>query len=186
MTGIAPRPGRSFLAAVFLVILTQGFASGQTNPLWTESKVKNYLPHMTWPEVEDADEKGAVMLVPLGVIEQHGPHLPLGTDIYAATKMCSLMKSELGKQGILSVTAPLCGLASNRICLSGKSDLSRSITFTTGSPISLTTKTISHGPAYVCRQKLKKFSYSPFSKPQTGFMMETKGSPSLPALNVFK
>jgi creatinine amidohydrolase len=61
---------------------------------------------MTWPEVEDAAEKGAVMLVPLGVIEQHGPHLPLGTDIYAAAKMCSLMKSELRNQGVLSVIAP--------------------------------------------------------------------------------
>jgi creatinine amidohydrolase len=61
---------------------------------------------MTWPEVEEAAKKGAIMLVPLGVIEQHGPHLPLGTDIYAATTLCSLIKSELEKQGVLSVIAP--------------------------------------------------------------------------------
>src|SRR5471030_1403531 len=24
-----------------------------TNPLWHEQKVKNYLPHMSWPEVQD-------------------------------------------------------------------------------------------------------------------------------------
>ena len=61
---------------------------------------------MTWLDVEDAARKGAIMLAPLGVIEQHGPHLPLGTDIYAATLMCSLIKRELGKRGIMSVIAP--------------------------------------------------------------------------------
>jgi hypothetical protein len=30
----------------------------QTNPLWHTQKVKNYLPHMTWPEVED-EKSGA-------------------------------------------------------------------------------------------------------------------------------
>ncbi|MBW1801115.1 MAG: creatininase family protein, partial [Deltaproteobacteria bacterium] len=34
------------------------------------------------------------------------PHLPLGTDIYAATTMCSLVKNVLDDQGILSVIAP--------------------------------------------------------------------------------
>ena len=61
---------------------------------------------MTWPEVEEATKKGAIMLVPLGVIEQHGPHLPLGTDVYAAITLCSLIKSELDQQGVLSVIAP--------------------------------------------------------------------------------
>ena len=61
---------------------------------------------MTWPEVAEAAEKGAVMLVPLGVIEQHGPHLPLGTDIYAATTLCSLIRGELEKLGVPSVIAP--------------------------------------------------------------------------------
>jgi creatinine amidohydrolase len=61
---------------------------------------------MTWPELEEAAKKGAIMLVPIGVIEQHGPHLPLATDIYAAHFMCSVMKTELDKRGILSVIAP--------------------------------------------------------------------------------
>ena len=61
---------------------------------------------MTWLEVEEAARSGAIMLVPIGVIEQHGPHLPLGTDIYAAHLMCSQIKDALLKQGILSVIAP--------------------------------------------------------------------------------
>jgi creatinine amidohydrolase len=39
------------------------------------------LDHATWPEVEAAAGGGpATLLVPLGATEQHGPHLPLGTD----------------------------------------------------------------------------------------------------------
>jgi creatinine amidohydrolase len=36
----------------------------------------------TYQEVEEAASQHAIVLWPLGVIEEHGPHLPLGTDIY--------------------------------------------------------------------------------------------------------
>ena len=43
---------------------------------------KDTIADMTYPEVEQAVRDGAVALWALGVIEQHGPHLPLGTDVY--------------------------------------------------------------------------------------------------------
>jgi creatinine amidohydrolase len=61
---------------------------------------------MTWLEVDEAAKAGVLMLVPVGVIEQHGPHLPLGTDIYGAYLLCSLTKVHLHQQGIESVIAP--------------------------------------------------------------------------------
>ena len=36
---------------------------------------------LTWPEINDAVELGKVCLVPVGSVEQHGPHLPLDVDI---------------------------------------------------------------------------------------------------------
>ena len=63
----------------------------ETNPLFTQQKVKNYLPHMTWPEVEEALQRTDVALIPVGSIEQHGRHLPLGTDSYAAVEVCKLI-----------------------------------------------------------------------------------------------
>ncbi len=36
---------------------------------------------MTWIEVEEAAENNSIMLVPVGVIEQHGPYLPNGADV---------------------------------------------------------------------------------------------------------
>ena len=62
-----------------------------TNPVFTQEKVRNFLPHMTWPEVADALTRTDVALIPVGSIEQHGKHLPLGTDSYAAMEACKLI-----------------------------------------------------------------------------------------------
>src|SRR5512134_2673364 len=55
-------------------------ATAQTNPLWHEPKVKNFLPHMTWPDVRDLLTRTDMVIVPVGSMEQHGLHLPMGTD----------------------------------------------------------------------------------------------------------
>ncbi|MBJ7287704.1 mycofactocin biosynthesis peptidyl-dipeptidase MftE [Williamsia sp.] len=39
------------------------------------------LGAQTWPEL---DERGCTLVVPLGSVEQHGPHLPLDTDVRIA------------------------------------------------------------------------------------------------------
>ena len=39
------------------------------------------IEEMTWPEVKAAIEGGRRrVIVMLGAMEQHGPHLPIGTD----------------------------------------------------------------------------------------------------------
>ncbi|MFN7149767.1 MAG: creatininase family protein, partial [Microthrixaceae bacterium] len=42
------------------------------------------LAGRTWPEVGD----GQLLVVPVGSCEQHGPHLPLDTDLRIATELC--------------------------------------------------------------------------------------------------
>lgn len=44
------------------------------------AKVRNYPPHMTRPEVEDLLTRTDMVIIPVGVLEQHGTHLPIGTD----------------------------------------------------------------------------------------------------------
>lgn len=39
---------------------------------------------LTWPEIGDAVARTPWVLLCLGAVEEHGPHLPLGTDILAA------------------------------------------------------------------------------------------------------
>jgi creatinine amidohydrolase len=40
--------------------------------------------HKTSPEIAEAIDKDAIVLLPVGQVEQHGPHLPVGTDTYIA------------------------------------------------------------------------------------------------------
>src|SRR5436190_2102387 len=39
------------------------------------------LSEMTWPEFADRARKNPVAFIPTGSTEQHGPHLPLSTDV---------------------------------------------------------------------------------------------------------
>ncbi|MER5462350.1 creatininase family protein [Streptomyces sp. NPDC002668] len=64
------------------------------------------MADLTYSEVEAAAERGACVLLPTGVIEQHGPHLPLGTDAYGAYQLCRLVKSELARRGVEALIAP--------------------------------------------------------------------------------
>ena len=64
------------------------------------------LADMTFPQVEQAAARGAVVLLPTGVIEEHGPHLPLGTDAYGAYTLARLARDHLKRRRVEAVIAP--------------------------------------------------------------------------------
>lgn len=66
----------------------------QTNPLWTQERVKNYLPHMTVAEVESLLSKSDLVIIPVGALEQHGNHLPIGTDFLNGVERSKLIAQE--------------------------------------------------------------------------------------------
>jgi creatinine amidohydrolase len=47
------------------------------------------LAELTWPEVQDCIDRGRVVVLPVGSIEQHGPHLPLATDAMLAASLAA-------------------------------------------------------------------------------------------------
>jgi len=49
---------------------------------------------LTWPEFEKADKSVAVL--PVGIVEAHGPHLPLGTDALMAIYVAERAAEEAG------------------------------------------------------------------------------------------
>ncbi len=55
-------------------------ASAQSTEPPPIAKVRNYLPHMTRPEVEELLTRTDMVIIPVGALEQHGTHLPIGTD----------------------------------------------------------------------------------------------------------
>ncbi|MCP9849305.1 creatininase family protein [Cyanobium sp. Morenito 9A2] len=61
--------------------------------------MKRSLAHMAWPDVQGAARReGSTVLWPLGAFEQHGPHLPLGTDGLFAERIASAVLERLEPQ----------------------------------------------------------------------------------------
>ena len=64
------------------------------------------LAEMTWEEVRDLDRSRAVAILPVGAVEAHGPHLPLGTDIVIAQAMTRSGAARIAAQGMSVVILP--------------------------------------------------------------------------------
>ena len=61
---------------------------------------------MTWEEVRDASLEGAVAILPVGAVEAHGPHLPLGTDVVIAEGMSRSCADRLHQAGLTALVLP--------------------------------------------------------------------------------
>src|SRR6266699_2405992 len=80
--------------ALVLTTLLLSAAHAQSNPLCHAQKVKNYLPHMTWPEVEDLLSRTDMVIIPVPALEQHGPQLPIGTDYFTGEELAKLIAQQ--------------------------------------------------------------------------------------------
>ena len=49
-----------------------------------------FMAEMTWPEFGACLKDGPVIFLPTGMLEQHGPHLPMGVDHLLPTTVLSL------------------------------------------------------------------------------------------------
>lgn len=82
-------PVLSFIAVA--LPLTGAPADGQVAELPRVEKVRNYLPHMTVPEVEAFLERSDMVILPIASLEQHGRHLPIGTDYLNGVERAKLI-----------------------------------------------------------------------------------------------
>lgn len=64
------------------------------------------LFEMTWEEIRDLARERTVALLPVGAVEAHGPHLPLGTDVIIARGMVERAARRLGARGLESLILP--------------------------------------------------------------------------------
>ncbi|MEO7649261.1 MAG: creatininase family protein, partial [Bryobacteraceae bacterium] len=55
----------------------------------------------TWPEIRDAVAEGRVAVLPVGTVEQHGPHLPLVTDVLTASEMSRRAVERMPREAVL-------------------------------------------------------------------------------------
>lgn len=54
------------------------------------------LQEMSWLDVQEYLKTSDMVIIPLGSTEQHGKHMPLGTDYYEAFGMCKMISERAG------------------------------------------------------------------------------------------
>jgi creatinine amidohydrolase len=64
------------------------------------------LAQLTWEEVRDLDREHTLVVLPVGAIEAHGPHLPLDTDVVIATAMARAGARKLADSGRVVLILP--------------------------------------------------------------------------------
>ena len=111
----------SVLALLVLMAVVASVFAQDANPLFKDTKIKNYIPHMTWREVEQALTHTDMVVIPVGSNEQHGPHLPLGTDTFAALETCKLLAQ---RTDILVAPVVLAGVSEHHMGFPGTITLS--------------------------------------------------------------
>ena len=59
--------------------------------------------HLTTPQLRTLAQRDPVAVITLGAIEQHGTHLPLGTDLIIGEGLQAAMLKQLEKQPAMSM-----------------------------------------------------------------------------------
>jgi len=59
------------------------------------------LARLTWTEADEALRSARLALLPVGSLEQHGPHLTLDTDIAIAETLARRLAGDLGSEAVL-------------------------------------------------------------------------------------
>jgi creatinine amidohydrolase len=65
------------------------------------------LTDLTWEEVRGATGDRCAALLPVGAIEAHGPHLPLGTDLIIADAWTRRAADRLAGRGVRALRLPV-------------------------------------------------------------------------------
>ena len=68
------------------------------------------LAQLTWEEVRDLERGETLVVLPVGALEAHGPHLPLDSDVVIATAMARAGAEKLAARGRTVVMLPALGL----------------------------------------------------------------------------
>jgi creatinine amidohydrolase len=75
------------------------------------------LERMTYVMAEEYAKAGAVVILPVSPLEAHGPHLPLGVDIFGADQLANLSAEQLNRGGIPTVVAPVLPYAVAKVAM---------------------------------------------------------------------
>ena len=98
---------KDVIYCVLLLIFIPIVSKSQNKVMTSNYSIfENTMVDMPWPEIEKTRDSGAIVLISVGVIEEHGPHMSCGTDLYLAHLGNYLLKNELEKKGVTALIAP--------------------------------------------------------------------------------
>lgn len=95
-----------FIAAVVLTSATPVRAQSNQPTIVPDLVLAGTMAELTSPEVDRAAKEGAIVLFPVAIIEEHGPHLDLTPDIVLAAESCRSIKARLEQEGTKVVIVP--------------------------------------------------------------------------------
>ena len=90
-----------------------------------------YVETMTWPELQALDRARTVVFVPFSPLEEHGPHLPIGTDLIVARHLAKVIAQRIETQRptITVLLAPSVPLGAGTIPMAGSVNISADLVF---------------------------------------------------------
>ena len=69
-----------------------------------------YYTDFRWPELKTLAEEGAIVLLPIGQTEEHGPHLPVGCDVHISMETARAVAEAASQElPVLVLPALWCG-----------------------------------------------------------------------------
>ncbi|MEE2659234.1 MAG: creatininase family protein [Candidatus Latescibacterota bacterium] len=68
--------------------------------------MKYRFAEMIWNEIRDAAAVGRVAVLPVATYEDHGPHLPVDTDVVLCTEICERAVARIPDQAVLAPAVP--------------------------------------------------------------------------------
>ena len=78
---------------------------------------------MTWPEIGALDRDRTILALPVGSVEQHGHHMPTGTDTYLAMAVSEAAAAIVGSS-VVVLPSPWYGLSAHHMHFPGSITLS--------------------------------------------------------------
>lgn len=90
-----------------------------------------HLDELTWPELDALDRARTVIFIPFSPMEEHGPHLPIGTDLLMAQAFAEDIAAKLTERraDITSVLMPPVPLGTGTLPMRGSVNLTMDVVF---------------------------------------------------------
>jgi creatinine amidohydrolase len=64
------------------------------------------MVELSWIEIEKFAQRGLPVILPISIIEEHGPHMDLAPDVYLVHKLAKDVKCLLSEKGVKALISP--------------------------------------------------------------------------------